>query len=101
MCAALTRDDRMFSTHRCHAHYLAKGGDLKAMMAEIYGKAAGCVGGRGGSMHLQDQAAGLMASVPIVGGSIPMAVGTALRSEARRVGKACVGQCRSRWSPYL
>jgi pyruvate dehydrogenase E1 component alpha subunit len=78
ICAALRRDDRVFSTHRCHAHYLAKGGALDAMLAEIHGKATGCIGGRGGSMHLQDPDAGLIASVPIVGGSIPLAVGTAL-----------------------
>jgi len=94
VCAALTRQDRMFSTHRCHAHYLAKGGNLKAMLAEIHGKASGCVGGRGGSMHLQDIPAGLMASVPIVGGSIPMAVGTALADSldgVDTVSVACFG----------
>ena len=94
VCAALTHQDRMVSTHRCHAHYLAKGGDLKAMMAEIYGKLAGCVGGRGGSMHLQDPAVGMMASVPIVGGSIPMAVGMALADSLEgngRVSIACFG----------
>lgn len=78
ICAALRPDDRIISTHRCHAHYLAKGGNLKAMMAEIYGKAAGCCGGRGGSMHLNDDAAGVLLSLPIVGSSIPIAVGVAL-----------------------
>lgn len=78
VCQALKREDRVYSTHRCHAHYLAKGGDLKAMLAEIYGKAAGCIGGRGGSMHLMDPAAGMFTSVPIVGSSIPLAVGGAL-----------------------
>lgn len=78
VCAALRADDRVFSTHRCHAHYLAKGGSLPAMLAEIYGKATGCIGGRGGSMHLQDPDVGLVASIPIVGGSIPLAVGSAL-----------------------
>jgi len=77
VCRALRRTDKVFSTHRCHAHYLAKGGDLKRMLAEIYGKAAGCQGGRGGSMHLSDPAEGMMASVPIVGSSIPLAVGSA------------------------
>ena len=75
---ALHEKDRIFSTHRSHAHYLAKGGDLRAMLAEIYGKAEGCVGGRGGSMHLMDPNAGMMASIPIVGSCIPLAVGTAL-----------------------
>ncbi|CAK0759292.1 Thiamine pyrophosphate-dependent dehydrogenase E1 component subunit alpha [uncultured Gammaproteobacteria bacterium] len=78
VCAALRRDDQVVSTHRCHAHYLAKGGDLRAMMAEIYGKAAGCCGGRGGSMHLNDDAAGMLLSLPIVASSMPIAVGVAL-----------------------
>lgn len=78
VCQALRQSDRVFSTHRCHAHYLAKGGNLNAMLAEIYGKAAGCVGGRGGSMHLTDLQKGMIASVPIVSSSIPLAVGSAL-----------------------
>jgi pyruvate dehydrogenase E1 component alpha subunit len=81
VCQALRQDDRVFSTHRCHAHYLAKGGDLKRMLAEIYGKAAGCIGGRGGSMHLTDPDKGMIASVPIVASSIPLAVGSALASK--------------------
>ena len=78
VCQALRQSDRVFSTHRCHAHYLAKGGDLKSMISEIYGKATGCIGGRGGSMHLTDPAKGMIASVPIVASSIPLAVGSAL-----------------------
>lgn len=78
---ALQHTDRVFSTHRCHAHYLAMDGDLKAMLAEIYGKASGCTGGRGGSMHLTDHDKGLIASVPIVGSSIPLAVGAALSDQ--------------------
>lgn len=81
VCHALRHTDRVFSTHRCHAHYLAMNGDLKAMLAEIYGKAAGCIGGRGGSMHLADPAKGMIASVPIVASSIPLAVGTALADQ--------------------
>ncbi len=98
VCQELRPTDRLFSTHRCHAHYLAKGGDLRAMLAEIYGKAAGCLGGRGGSMHLSDPDRGLIASVPIVASSIPLAVGTALsdridgngRVSAVIFGDACV-----------
>jgi pyruvate dehydrogenase E1 component alpha subunit len=75
---ALRSDDTIFSTHRCHAQYLAVGGDMRRMMAEIYGRSAGCVGGRGGSMHLCDESVGLIASVPIVGSAIPLAVGAAL-----------------------
>ena len=78
VCQSLSRSDLVFSTHRCHAHYLAKGGNLKRMIAEIYGKSSGCIGGRGGSMHLADHEVGLVASVPIVSSSIPLAVGTAL-----------------------
>lgn len=76
--AALRIEDRCFSTHRCHAHYLAKGGDLDRMLAEIHGKETGCLGGRGGSMHLMDADVGMELSVPIVGSSIPLAVGYAL-----------------------
>lgn len=78
VCQALRQTDRVYSTHRCHAHYLAKGGDLKRMLAEIYGKAAGCIGGRGGSMHLMDLEHGMFTSVPIVASSIPLGVGGAL-----------------------
>lgn len=78
VCHALVQGDRVFSTHRCHSHYLAMDGDLKAMLAEIHGKASGCIGGRGGSMHLTAPEKGMMASVPIVASSIPLAVGAAL-----------------------
>ena len=54
---ALETDDHAYSTHRSHAHYLAKGGDLDAMIAELHGKATGCTGGWGGSMHLADESA--------------------------------------------
>lgn len=78
VCAELRGADRVVSTHRCHAHYLAKGGDLNAMLAEIYGKAAGCCGGRGGSMHLFDDDAGMLLSLPIVASCMPIAVGVGL-----------------------
>lgn len=78
VCQALRQTDRVYSTHRCHAHYLAKGGDLKKMLAEIYGKDTGCIGGRGGSMHLMDLDHGIFTSVPIVASSIPLGVGGAL-----------------------
>ncbi len=75
---ALQDGDQIVSTHRCHAHYLAKGGNLTAMLAELLGKETGCCGGRGGSMHLFDLAAGVLLSLPIVGASIPVGVGAAL-----------------------
>lgn len=81
VCAALRITDYAMSGHRSHAHYLAKGGSLNAMMAELYGKADGCTGGKGGSMHLVDLEAGFVGAVPIVGSTIPIAVGTALASQ--------------------
>ena len=78
VCLALETRDKVFSTHRSHAHYLSKGGDLRKMLAEIYGKATGCIGGRGGSMHIMDLDVNMVASIPIVGSCIPLAVGSAL-----------------------
>ncbi len=77
VCSAIKKSDRIFSAHRSHAHYLAKGGDLKSMISELYGKVTGCAKGLGGSMHLFDLDAGLVAAVPIVGSTIPMAAGYA------------------------
>ena len=78
ICAALRDDDIIFSTHRCHSHYLGKGGNLDRMIAELYGRRTGCAGGLGGSMHLVDESVGMMGSSAIVGGSIPLGVGAAL-----------------------
>ena len=83
VCGELDKKDYIMSTHRAHAHYLAKGGDLKQMVAEIYGKKAGCCGGKGGSMHLVDLNVNLVGSTPIVGGSFPIAVGVALASQMK------------------
>ncbi|WP_068493847.1 thiamine pyrophosphate-dependent dehydrogenase E1 component subunit alpha [Paramagnetospirillum marisnigri] len=88
VCLALRPQDQIVSTHRSHAHYLAKGGDLNAMLAEIYGKETGCCGGRGGSMHLFDAAAGILASLPIVGSAIGIATGAALAFQQE--GSDCV-----------
>src|SRR3989338_4406065 len=70
----LRKTDYAVSSHRAHAHYLAKGGDLNAMIAEIHGKVTGCCRGRGGSMHLIDQSVGFMGSTAIVGNTIPIGV---------------------------
>lgn len=78
VCGALRRDDVVYSGHRCHAHYLAKGGDLHAMVAELYGRETGCARGRGGSVHLNDPEAGVIASSAILGQTMAVAVGTAL-----------------------
>ena len=79
------------SGHRAHAHYLAKGGSLKAMIAEIYGKATGCARGKGGSMHLVDESAGFMGSTAIVAGTVPVGVGLAYAFKVKRSDKvSCV-----------
>jgi pyruvate dehydrogenase E1 component alpha subunit len=78
VCAALRREDYVFSTHRSHGHYIAKRGDIKALMAELYGRVTGCSKGRGGSMHLASPDIGLPGSSAIVAGTIPLAVGAAL-----------------------
>ena len=83
VCSVLEVTDQIVSNHRCHAHYLAMGGNFKAMLAEIYGKASGCAGGRGGSMHLFDNDAGIRASIPIVAGGIPLAGGIALSKKVK------------------
>ena len=72
-----------YSTHRSHAHYLAWGGDLNAMIAELYGKATGCSGGWGGSMHLIDESAGFMGTSAIVGSAVSIAVGNALSAKLK------------------
>jgi len=83
VCAVLSREDYVLGTHRSHGHYLAKGGDLTAMVAEIFCREAGCAGGRGGSMHILDPTAGMLGAAPIVSGTIPLAVGAALASVVR------------------
>jgi pyruvate dehydrogenase E1 component alpha subunit len=83
VCAHLSRDDYVLSGHRSHGHYLAKGGNLNTMLAELYGKATGCSRGKGGSMHLVDLAAGFLGAAPIVASTIPIAVGTAFASVMR------------------
>lgn len=77
-CTHLRRDDVIFSNHRCHGHYLAKGGDPYRMVAELLGRKTGCAEGRGGSMHLVDPSVGMMGSTAIVGGSIALGAGAAL-----------------------
>jgi len=78
VCSNLKKEDFIFSTHRSHGHYLAKGGNLKKLIAEVYGRVTGCSKGRGGSMHIAFSELGLPGSSAIVGGNIPLAVGTAL-----------------------
>lgn len=84
VCAALSKSDYIFGTHRSHGHYLAKGGKLRELIAEIYGKETGCSKGRGGSMHIIDPERGILGAVPIVAGTISLAVGSALASKIRK-----------------
>lgn len=83
VCAALETRDYVFGSHRSHGHYLAKGGDLGKMVAEIYCKSTGCARGRGGSMHVIDTSAGMMGAAPIVAGTISLAVGAAYAASVR------------------
>ncbi|HCI04389.1 TPA: dehydrogenase [Patescibacteria group bacterium] len=79
----LLQKDYVFSTYRGHGHYLAKGGDLKKMMAEILGSEKGCCKGRGGSMHIVDPDVNFMGTSALVGGCLPAAVGTAWASQMK------------------
>ena len=84
VCDVLNRDDIVFGTYRGHALYLAKGGDLKGMIAELYGKIDGCAKGKGGSMHLVDIDNGIMGTSAIVATTIPDAVGYAYALKYQR-----------------
>ena len=84
VCDVLRADDVVFGTYRSHALYLAKGGDARKMMAELYGRVTGCAKGKGGSMHLIDAAAGVMGTSAVVGSTIPLAVGYAYARRLRR-----------------
>ncbi len=84
VCLNLKKKDKVITAHRSHAHYLAKGGDLKKMIAELYGKITGCAEGRGGSMHLVDHENNINAAVPIVGSSIPIGVGIAWANKLKK-----------------
>lgn len=90
VCAKLRREDFVWGGHRSHGHYLAKGGDLNLMMAEIFCKHTGCSEGRGGSMHLFAPEVGVLGTVPLVAATIPLAVGTALASRLRKDGAVSV-----------
>ena len=90
VCAVLKKADYIFGTHRSHGHYLAKGGCLRQMVAEVYCKETGCAKGRGGSMHLLAPEVGMMGAAPIVAGTISLAMGAALAASIRRDGRVAV-----------
>jgi pyruvate dehydrogenase E1 component alpha subunit len=91
VCANLTRADRVTSTHRGHGHCIAKGADVKRMMAELFGRVDGYCKGKGGSMHIADFSVGMLGANGIVGGGLPIATGAALAAQLE--GKGNVVAC--------
>ena len=91
LCAHLNPDDLKIGTHRSHGLYLANGGDLVAFFGELLGRQCGCSGGYGGSMHMIDQANGLVGTTSIVGGALPIAVGLAMAVDRPRVAAVLFG----------
>ena len=90
VCTALNKDDYILSTHRGIGHFIAKGGDPKALMAEFMGKKNGCNRGKGGSMHIIDLSVGMIGANGIVGSSIPIACGAALSAKLQNSGQVAV-----------
>ncbi len=90
VCANLRRDDCITSTHRGHGHCIAKGLSLKEMISEVCAKKTGCCGGKGGTMHLFKPEAGVMGTVGIVGGGIPLSTGLALAMKMRNTDRVAV-----------
>jgi len=90
VCANLTRDDRVTSTHRGHGHCIAKGADVKRMMAELFGRVDGYCKGKGGSMHIADFSIGMLGANGIVGGGLPIATGAALAAQLDGKGRVAV-----------
>lgn len=84
VCMNLSKNDFVFGTHRSHGLYIAKGGDLKKLAAELYGRRTGCSKGKGGSMHVVDTKVGVCGTTAIVGGNIPLAVGAALAIKMKK-----------------
>ena len=96
VCWALKSTDYVFSTHRSHGHFLAKGGDINQLFAEVYCRETGCSGGRGGSMHLCAPSIGLLGSSSIVAGCLGIALGPALKSKLMKLDNVSVvfhGDC--------
>jgi len=89
VCSALRPNDYITSTHRGHGHLLAKGGDMRKLMAELYGKRDGYCGGKGGSMHAADFSIHMLGANPIVGAGIPIAAGVGLSIKRRKTNQVC------------
>ena len=90
VCATLTKSDRITSTHRGHGHCIAKGADLRRMMAELYARVDGYCKGKGGSMHIADVSKGMLGANAIVGGAAPLALGAALTAKVTKSGAVSV-----------
>ena len=90
MCATLTDEDYIGSTHRGHGHCIAKGVDPKLMMAELFGRSTGPNKGKGGSMHISDMSKGMLGTNGVVGASIPLAVGAGLTSKVLGLDRVAV-----------
>lgn len=84
LCSSLSEADCIFGNHRSHGHFLAKGGCMNELVAEVYCREAGCSRGRGGSMHLIDPNVGMLGSAPIVAGTISLGLGGALAASIRK-----------------
>ena len=90
VCSALNRDDQIISTHRGHGHCIAKGADLRRMMAELYGRRTGYCKGKGGSMHIADFSIGMLGANGIVAGGIPIVTGAGLAAQIEGKGRVAV-----------
>jgi len=90
VCANLTDEDYIGSTHRGHGHCIAKGVDPKLMMAELFGRSTGSNKGKGGSMHIVDMSKGMLGTNGVVAASVPLAVGAALTSKLKNLGRVAV-----------
>src|SRR6266566_499665 len=90
VCDVLRHDDVVSGTYRSHASYLAKGGDLRAFFAELYGKDSGCARGKGGSMHLVDMNHYILGTSAVVGTTVPIAVGYSLALKREGTGRVVV-----------
>ena len=90
MCSNLRKDDYVFSSHRGHGHCIAKGAEVKKILAELFGKSTGVCKGKGGSMHVADASIGMLGASGIVGGGIPLATGAALSAKYRGTDQVAV-----------
>jgi acetoin:2,6-dichlorophenolindophenol oxidoreductase subunit alpha len=90
ICTALNTDDYITSTHRAHGHFIAKGGDLNGLALELYGRAGGVCGGKGGSMHIADWSIGMLGANAIVAASVPHALGAAFSAQYRKTQQVAV-----------